>query len=318
MATDRVKYTIYMREGAPIERSPFTLFGIWSRILYRFNYGDTPPPGLDHATFQAVANPRLSGLACSVHPGPLNEAISSARSLQKCLLVYVYCVDSPECAAVDSLFRSAPIAEHISAKFVLYATSATVTDGWAIVTGTKFKSLPLFLFVRPTAETLPKCQIFVSHEGVVSEDLLMSFLESSSFLDGGRVRAEQDRQFMEVLQEDEAQQAEPPVAIQEPAEGSKDREKIEKEFNDLPVIEAGDPDACRVKFQFPDNSHRVQAFPRGAPAWMLFVFARYYQFPRGFALETGHPMKKINEDEATIEEACGGRQVQVYVVDSDE
>jgi hypothetical protein len=51
---------------------------------------------------------------------------------------------------------------------------------------------------------------------------------------------------------------------------------------------------------------------------MLFIFARYYQFPREFALETGCPMKKINEADAAIKEACGGRQVQVYVLDVDD
>jgi hypothetical protein len=114
---------------------------------------------------------------------------------------------------MDSVFQSAPIAQRISTKFVLYTTAATAADGWAVVTGTKFTALPLFLFVRPTAETLSKCEIFVSHEGAVSVDILMASLESASFINRDQVRAEQDRQFMEVLQEDEAQQAEGPAAI---------------------------------------------------------------------------------------------------------
>jgi hypothetical protein len=156
---------------------------------------------------------------------------------------------------------------------------------------------------------LPKCEIFVSHEGAVSADILMLSLESASVLDRNQVRAEQDRQFMEMLQEDEVQQAVVPAASAHPAEESGDRERIEKKFNELPVIGAGDPDSCRVRFQFQflDNSHRINAFPRGAPASIPFLFARYYQFPREFALDAGYPMKKRSKDDVAIEEVCGGR-----------
>jgi hypothetical protein len=51
---------------------------------------------------------------------------------------------------------------------------------------------------------------------------------------------------------------------------------------------------------------------------MSFVFTPYYQFPKEFALETGYPMKKISEDNVARDEACGGQQIQVYVVDPDD
>jgi hypothetical protein len=54
-----------------------------------------------------------------VHPGTLKEAISSPRSLHRCLLVNVYCVNNMESVAMDSVFQSAPIVKHISAKFLL-------------------------------------------------------------------------------------------------------------------------------------------------------------------------------------------------------
>jgi hypothetical protein len=66
----------------------------------------------------------------------------------------LYCVGNSESIAIDSVFQLAPIAEHFSTEFVFYATAA---DGWAVVPGTKFMALPLFLFMRPTAETLSKC-----------------------------------------------------------------------------------------------------------------------------------------------------------------
>jgi hypothetical protein len=44
---------------------------------------------------------------------------------------------------------------------------------------------------------------------------------------------------MEVLQEDEAPQAEVPAAIGQPTEEPDHRERIEKEFTELPVISAG-------------------------------------------------------------------------------
>jgi hypothetical protein len=121
-----------------------------------------------------------------------------------------------------------------------------------------------------------------------------------------------------IREEDEAQQAEAPAAIEQPVEKSGDRETIEKEFNELQVIGGGDLDVCRVKFQFPDNSHLIDTFPRGLPASILFVVAQCDQFPREFALETGYQMKRISEDDVVVEEACGGRQVQVYVIDPDD
>jgi hypothetical protein len=158
-----------MRESVPIERSPFILSGLWSHFRYHFHYGDTPPPGHDYT----AENLRLSGFACPVHPDPLKEAISSARNLRRCLLVAGYCVDNPESVAMDSVFQSAPIGQRISTKFVLCTTSATAADSWTNVTGTKFAALPLFLFLRGPAETLPKCEIFVSHASAVSADILM-------------------------------------------------------------------------------------------------------------------------------------------------
>jgi hypothetical protein len=296
-----------MQEVSPMEHPPFSFSGLLSRLLYRFNYGDTPSSPADSSTFRT--GPFAS------HPGPLKDAISDARSLNRSLLVYVYCADNPASAATDVLFQSAPIAEHLASKFVLYATPATVADGWAVVTGAKFTALPMFLFVKPAGDTLATSQIFITHEGPVSEEILLSLMESTVMPPvGDHVRAEQDRQFLEAVRQDE----EAAAAIESTAEIEEgERDRVEREFSELPDLQPTDPEACRVRFRFLDNSQRIRVFPRHGPVAMLFTFARYYQFPNAFALETGYPRKQIREDEGTIEEACGGRQVQIYVVDVD-
>jgi hypothetical protein len=311
-----------MDEGALMERASFTFSGLLSRLLYRFNYGDTPPSPADYSNFRATENPRLSSLPFAAHPGPLKDAIADARSLKRSLLVYVYCADNPVCAMTDVLFQSAHVAEHMASKFILYATPATVAEGWALITGASFKSLPMFLFVKPTGDTLATCQIFITHQGAVSEDILVSSLESAAPSPmGDPVRAEQDRQFLEAVRQEE-EHAEEAAATDEmraieAAVQDSEKDQVEREFHELPDLQSTDPDTCRVKFQFLDNSQRIRVFPRQGPVRMLFAFVRYYQFPNAFALEAGYPRKQIKEDEGTIEEACGGRQVQIYVVNTD-
>jgi hypothetical protein len=65
-------------------------------------------------------------------------------------------VNNPESIAMDSACQSAPIVEHILTEFVLCATPAAAADDRAVVTGAKLTALPLFFFVLPTTETLPK------------------------------------------------------------------------------------------------------------------------------------------------------------------
>jgi hypothetical protein len=91
----------------------------------------------------------------------------------------MYCVDNSESVAMDSVFQSAPTAEHISAKFVLYVISATGADGWTVVTGTKFTALPLFLFVR-LRETIPettKLLLLIGRTNAKGVKAIVAYLE---------------------------------------------------------------------------------------------------------------------------------------------
>jgi hypothetical protein len=246
-----------------------------------------------------------------VHAGPLRDALCDAKELHKTLLLYVFCLDNPDCAEADLLFQSPSVAQEISAKFVFFATSSTTADGWAIITGTKFRRLPLTIFVKPTADTLSQCQVFLNHQGPLSEDVLLSSMAAVTSPPGDPIRDAQDREFREALDDEQHRAAE--AATQSDARG-----KVDREFAELPQLRAGETDACPVKFHFPDNSQRVFVFPRQAPVALMFRYVRYFLFPRSFALETGFPRCRVAEDGGTIEMALGGRCVQVYVLEDDE
>jgi hypothetical protein len=241
----------------------------------------------------------------------LREALSTARELHKTLFLYVFCLDNPDCTETDLLFQSPAVVQSISVKFVFFAASATTADGWSIITGTRFRHLPLIIFVKPTSDTLSNCQLFLTHQGPISEDVLLSSMEAVAAPSGDPIREAQDREFQEALDEERRCLAE--AAAQSDARG-----RVDQEFAELPQLRAGDTDVCPVRFHFPDNSQRVFVFPRQAPVALMFRYVRYFLFPRSFALETGFPRRRVAEDDGTIEMALGGRYVQLYVIEDDE
>jgi hypothetical protein len=291
-----------------MERSPFSFSGLLSRLLYHFNYGDTPSSPLDYPN---VENPRLERVPFPLHPGPLREAISNAKELHKPLLLYVFCLDNPDCAEVDLLFQSPAVVQEISTKFVFFAASSTTADGWSIITGTKFKRLPLIIFVRPTGDALSHGQVFLNHQGEISEEVLLSSMAAVAAPPGDPLRAAQEREFQEALDEEQRRAA-------ATAAESDARARVDREFAELAQLQPGEADGCPVKFHFPDSSQRVFVFPPQAPVALMFRYVRYFLFPREFALETGFPRSRVADDDGTIERALGGRYVQVYVIEVDE
>jgi hypothetical protein len=292
---------------------PFSLSSLFRYLFARFQYGDSVP--LEPPRHAASVYLHSHHLDFDLHPGPVATAISDAKNLHKSLMIYIFCPENPLCSATDRLLRIPAIGQAISANYVFYATSSTTSDGYSILTGIRFRSLPLILLVRPSGNSLQESTVFVTHQGDISESSLLSYFAMDHRPPADPVRAEQDREFQEAILEVEQQEV-----IQHEAVGryESERDRIAAEFAALPELPHGAPNVCRVRFQMPDNSNPEKAFPKDGPISMLFVFARHLLFPKKFALFTGFPMSRIEESQATIESVCPYQQFLVRVQYDDE
>jgi hypothetical protein len=252
----------------------------------------------------------------------MKDAISDAKSLHRSLFVYVFCNENPVSNAMDKLFQSPGVARLIASKCIFYPISATTADGYSAITGCKFTSLPLFLLVIPHGDSLKACRVSWVFQGDIAESGLIAALESirGPAPREDPIRAEQDRYFLEAVQDDvqrieerewEEQQQEL-IAEREDAE----KERIEREFAALPILSPSQEDVLCVKFHFENNSEKMWVFPRSGSLSMLYIFARKFEYPRTFALKSGFPIAIVPDDETKLNEVFRERNVLIHVTDS--
>jgi hypothetical protein len=305
-----------MDEIPMMETPPSSLSKFFSDLFYRFNHGDTPPSPVDYSNIHAIENPRLTGLDFDLHPGPIKDAIHDSKTLHRFLFVYIYENANPQSPAMDSLFRSPLIARVIHARYLFYAASVTTSDGYSIAIGSKFTELPLFLLLRPNGETVRDCRLFASHQGRIDEASIVAMLtaggaqEQVQEEEGDGIRADQDRAFMEAEAEDVRREEQRVREIEE-AEGERDR--VEREFAELPELAATDPDVIVCKFKFGDGLEKVKVFQRTGPTAMLHVFVRRFRYPEEFVLRAGFPMREIPDGGDAIADLFHERSVVIYV-----
>jgi hypothetical protein len=246
----------------------------------------------------------------------VKDAIHDAKNLRKFLLVYVFCNDNPLCQSMDSLYKSTAISRIISSRYIFYPTSSTTWDGYSIATGFSFTALPLFLFLRPTGETVNDCQLFADLRGAVSEETLLATLSVAvPPAAADPIRDAQDREFLEAEAADARRTQELFQAQTTETQAVDERERIEREFAALPELAASDRDVLICKFKFPDNTEKVRVFRREGSVAMLYAFVRYFRFPEEFVLRTQFPMLEIPDDGSTIADIFRETSIVIHVVD---
>ena len=297
-----------MDEEPMLAASPSPILTFFRKVMHRFTFGDTPFS--DFGQMREPENPNFIGLNFDLHPGPVAEAITDAKNLQKLLCIYVYCVDNPTSNRVDKLFKRSPVAAKISSNFVFYAAPITSSDGYRVAVGSKFEELPLLTVVNPSGNTLSECPVLSKNEGLIDEDGLVSIL-SAEFRhesETDRIRAEQDAQYHEAELEMQRREAQEPDIVEIPPPDL---------FSQLPELSASDENTCTVKFHFPDNVERTKVFSKDGNISMLFTFARHFVGENTIHLYTGFPMKEFTENDGAIKQVCDNAQFLVYVLKDD-
>jgi hypothetical protein len=187
----------------------------------------------------------------------------------------------------------------------------------------KVTKLPLFLLAVPQGDSLKTCVANSIFQGEVTESALVAALETirGPPPPADPIREEQDQYFLEALQDDirrnEERQIEERRRQEQSSRAADEKERIEREFAELPDLSPADRFAVSVKFKFDDNSEKVKVFPRTGPVSMLYVFVRKYEYPRSFVLKTGFPTAVLPECDAALEEFFRERSVLVHVADAE-
>jgi hypothetical protein len=301
-----------MGEGGRMD----SLESIHSFIRYafsRFQYGASAPP--DSSRHSPPIHHNWSQLIFDVHPGPIGAAVNDAVNLQKSLFVYVFCPENPDCAQAETVLRADAVGQLVADRYLFYATSSTASDGYSILTGLNFRSLPLILLVHPAGRTLRESTIFVTHQGPISIATLLDYFTLDRRGNPDPIVRNQDEEFQAALIDAEQQQL---AQIQTEGEFDLYRQTVAAQFESLPNLSANDNNVSKVRFRMPDNSQSERFFPENGAVAMLFVHVRFVLFPRRFVLLTGFPQMQIQEGEAAIGELCSHGQLLVYVQYSDD
>jgi hypothetical protein len=284
-------------------------------LFSRFQYGESSPP--DSSRSSPVRH-NWSDVVFDIHPGPISTAITDAVNLHKSLLIYIFCPENCDCIATESVFRAPAVGQIIADNYLFYPASSTSSDGYTVLAGFGFRSLPLLLLVHPSGRTLRDSAIFASHQGQISVAALTDYFSIDrrppvAAIDP--IVRNQDTEFQEALAEVEQQEE---IQNREEEQAKLERELLDAQFESLPELTGSDDNVCRVRFRMPDNSQAERFFPLDGAAEMLFVYVRFRLWPRRFALFTGFPRQTILEDETRIGALGLHGQMLVYVQYNDE
>ena len=313
----------YMNDNETlIPENGFSFNLLLKKIVFHFKYGDTPS---DFSQSNISLNPRLLGLQFDCHPGPVKDVIEDASNLHKMVLIYVYFYENEICRHTDSLFQQPSIIREIQRSFIFYPVNATSYEGYSIATRFKFNKMPLFLILKPNGASLNDSSVYLSHEGFISENALLSYITIENQND---IRQEQDQAFLDAVAEAEQnnmriEEIENQVREEE-AKKEQERELIEQQFNNLPKVDVDDntyhtsfshnEKTCYIaRFHFPDNAERTHVFPLDGTLKMLYIFARYYMHPNEFTLNTLYPSTVIPETDEPISKVSQSSQFVIFV-----
>ena len=307
---------------------PLTIWNFFPRLWHRFSFGNYPSP------FNSLHQFNFS---FDSHPGPIDDAIHDARSNSKSLFVFIYSCDNPLTNKIVNLLRLSQISQEISSNFVFYPVDVSWPEGWTLANSLLFTKIPLIALIRPRRNSLAESQIFVKHEGDISEATLLSYIHVEVNTDQ-QIIQQQNRDFEEALHHEENLETQNNNTSNSPQNlnnnennhesnndnnnennnentlnnlNSLSKEKIDEEFNNLPHVERNN--GKNVRFIFPDGTPRTQSFPNDGTVHMFFVFVRKFLFPDNFILLAGFPQQEIVDSDEILSNAFSERQFIVYI-----
>ena len=300
----------------------FTITRFFQKIFHHFAYGNAPyNDGVfdPHSDFSASW-----GLPYDSHPGPIEEAITDAKNLNRSLFVFIYCKENALTQRCLTVLSQPSICEEIQRSFLFLPLDVTTPQGIVVANALNFNTLPLIALIRPRGTTLNESQIFVKHEGKIGESILLSYIrvehqeqeEQQAHAQQQAMVEEQDLEYREALEREQERQRQ--IRIHEEEEEMHEemqkvlQQTVDEAFDALPPPPSIG-EKVTVKFQFPDNNNQIRVFPRDGPVSMFFTFARKFVFPKDFILKIGFPPAQISETNEPISSVITDKQFICYV-----
>lgn len=291
--------------------------GFLKRVIHKFLYGDTESIEYTHQHANAQF-PNLD-LEFDLHPGPLKDALTDAKTLGKRLCIYIYCADNPLSVQTDRLLENPMVSERIASDFIFYPTSVTSADGYSIAVGAKFREIPMFLVVTPNGDSFDQITINRCLQGEISlQSLLMSLSTTGNNQENTNASVtdpivqEQNEEYRNAEHEIEQREAR---EAREVRERETEQAEVERRFRELPELPHGTDNSCVVKFRFDNRPEEVKVFYRDTAVSSLFDFVRHFAFPRQFSLfMSGSPMVQLEDSDELIGNLNQGASFVVVVI----
>lgn len=301
-----------------LAENKLTVLGFLKKLKHRFQYGNLPSDN----GYQDVHNDFSAswGFQYDSHPGPIEEALVDAKNLNRSLFIFIYCRENLITQPVINVLSSDSVSQEMQRSFLFLPLDITTPDGINVANMLKFHSLPLIALVRPRGTSLAQSQIFVQHEGLIGETVLLSYIRiehNETENAQATVVNDQDAAYQRAL-EREQERIRQEELHQEEEELQEETNKVLQQTVDEAFASLPSPpttgDRVTVKFQFPNaNSNQTRAFPRDGPTSMLFTFARKFVFPEEFVIKAGFPLIEIEESETPISQAIPEKHFVCYV-----
>ncbi|EAY20134.1 hypothetical protein TVAG_366420 [Trichomonas vaginalis G3] len=307
-----------MEGDALIEENKFTVMVFLKKLKHRFQFGSLP---LENEHYNVHNDFSASwGFQYDSHPGPIEEALVDAKNLNRSLFIFIYCRENLVTQRVINVLSSDSVSQEMQRSFLFLPLDVTTPDGITVANMLKFHQLPLIALVRPRGNTLASSQVFVQHEGLIGESVLLSYIRiEHNEPDNNQTEVvnDQDAAYQRALErEDERIRQE---------EMHQEEEQMQEEMSHVLQQSVDDAFAALppppttgerviVKFQFPNaDANQTRAFPRDGPISMLFTFARKFVFPDEFVLKAGFPPAELEETETPISQTIQEKQFVCYV-----
>lgn len=329
-----------MDEQNLIETRIFSIKRVFRSIIHRFKNGNAPE---SDNVFQSLDFSTTWGLPYDSHPGPLKQTIEDAKTLNKSIIIFVYCRDSAVTPVIVNILGRETVSYEIQENMLFLPIDVTSPEGFLLATRMNFHELPLFLIVRPNGTSLTESHVFATFQGSISEANLLSYLrrESSSrpspnnnthsntqddsninnistsninMMSGQEVvmqRDEIDDAYDRLLHEEYLRQH----MEEEERNNQRFQEEvlqiqelsIQQAFDSLPPPPMPNEDRVNIKFQL-GNITQIRAFRKESSCSDIYVFARKFMFPNDFVLKTGYPTREIPDNNSIISNVVNEKQ----------
>lgn len=224
---------------------------------------------------------------------------------------------------VVSVLQRPEISSEIRDGLIFLPLDVTYPEGWRVAAELEFQAIPVIALIRPRGNSLWESKVYIKYEGKVGESTLLSSMriETHNRNPDATLVRQQDDEFdaaLRAAEENTQREIETQIETNRQAEEEANmKARVEEEYQKLVESEPVG-DLATIRFQFPGMPPKTQKFQRDGPVNNLFVFVRKFMFPKQFALMTGFPQRRLEENGATLRSECPERQFIVHVEELDE